>query len=372
MRNKILKTSLLSLMSVGIMAGYLPSYATSPKNVEHLPSVVLNKTPMATFTDAGSNISFAHPREWKESKSQDKGDIVKFEGQLGERNESGEIKLSRFESEEKVSTELAKKMVQQYIFPKLNEFKSLQEKRVAIGSSRRIQADLEDVEFSYSGMKVRQRYVFFATPTATYHFIFTSPAAHFDALVPVYNNVLLSLQTGSTSASNSKTRNTTTTTTTNQTQIISQKKFESEKLPFSFSYPGSWKAEPAGGHDEVAKIQGQGPKGEIAYIVVNQGEVHPDWTIEQISESLEKEFFESQPKFRRLSKQSQDFGSMSKVRGVVEEHTFELNGAPVKQMVAIFTNANKAYALSLVTLGWKDGDTRQLFAKTLAGIKIRD
>lgn len=359
---KMMPVVLSSLLFMGI-----PSYAASPKNVEHLPSVTLNKTTMANFTDTASGITFSHPQDWKESKGSEPGDIVKFEGTLDGR-ENGEIKFSRFESgKEKVTTEFAKSAVHQYIFTKLPEFKSLQEKKVAIGSSRKIQADLEDVEFSYSGVKVKQRYVYFATTSGTYHFIFTSPASHFEAVGPLYNNVLLSIQTGSQIVSKTKQNSAPA-----QPQSVSQKRLENAQLPFSLHYPGSWKVEPSGNRDEVAKIQGQGPKGELAYIVVNQGEIQPDWTLEQIADSLEKEFFESQPKFRRLSKQAQDFGSMSKVRGVVEEHTFEMNGAPVKQMVAIFTNVNKAYAVSLVTVGWKDGDTRQLFAKTLAGIKMKD
>lgn len=361
MKNRIVEKVVLSLL---LLIG-LPSYAASPQNVEHLTSVTLNKTAMASFTDYSTGITFAHPRDWKESKGSEPGDITKFEGTL-DGKDHGEIKLSRFETNgEKITPEFAKTMVHQYIFTKLPEFKSLQTKKVAIGSSRKIQAELEDVEFTYSGIKVKQRYVFFSTASGTYHFIFTSPATHFEALLPLYNNILLSVQTGA--SGNSKTK----VNSPSQPQV-SQKTLDNAQLPFSLHYPGNWKVEPSGSRDEVAKIQGQGPKGEIAYIVVNQGEVHPDWSLEQIADSLEKEFFESQPKFRRLSKQGQDFGSLSKIRGVVEEHTFELNGAPVKQMVAIFTNVNKAYAVSLVTVGWKDGDTRQLFAKTLAGIKMKD
>lgn len=347
------------------------AYCASPQNAEHLPSVTMNKVTMTTFSDSKSGISFSYPNDWKESKTLEADDIVKIEGQL-DGNKNGEIKLAVFKSNEgKITPQFAKSAVHQFLFPKLNEFRSLQEKRVAIGTSRRITAELEDVEFVMAGIKIRQRYIYFGTASGTYHFVFTSPASHFDALVPLYNNVLLSVQISSPGTS--KQRGSVNSNNPSQAKSNSvDKRFDLAQLPFSFNYPGTWKVEPTGNHNEVAKVQGQGPKGEIAYIVVHQGDVHPDWTLDQITEAMEKEFFEPQPSYRRLSKQSQNFGSMSKINGVVEEHTFDMNGAPVKQMVVIFTHNAKAYAISQVTVGWKDGDTRQLFAKTLAGVKIKD
>jgi len=364
MFSQIIKTSL----SLALCTTLFPAlaFAASPQNAEHLPSVTLNKVTMIPFTDAKSGISFSFPGDWKESKALDADDIVKIEGQL-DGNKNGEVKLAIFKSDDgKITPQFAKSAVHQFIFPKLNEFKLLQEKRVAIGVSRRIPAEMEDVEFNIGGIKVRQKYIYFSTASGTYHFVFTSPAAHFDALVPLYNNILLSMQVSSPGASKQP------TTTALQKTAVVEKRFDNAQLPFSFAYPGSWKVEPTGNHDEVAKVEGHGPKGEIAYIVVHQGDVHPDWTLDQVAEALEKEFFETQPKFNRLSKQSQNFGSMSKVHGVIEEHTFDLNGAQVKQMVAIFTHNGKAFAISQVTAGWKEGDTRQLFAKTLAGIRMKD
>lgn len=368
MKNQLIKTSL----SIAICASLVPylAYGASPQNIEHLPSVTLQRVTMTQFADPKSGITFSYPSEWRESKKLDADDIVKIEGQL-DGKENGEIKLVHFKSDEtKITPQFAKSMLQQFLFSKLSEFKSLQEKRVAIGSSRRITGELQDIEFAFSGIKVRQRYVFFATASGAYYFAFTSPASHFDAMVPLYNNVLMSLQLAATGTSKAKSA---ASPAIRKQPVVEQKRLDVAKLPFSISYPGTWKVEPTSGNrDEVAKIEGAGPKGEFASIIVHQGDVHPDWTLDQFAEELDKEFFEPQPKFRRLSKQNQDFGSNSKIKGVLEEHTYELNGTPVKQMVAIFMHADKAYAVSLVTVGWKDGDTRQLFAKTLAGIKIKD
>ncbi len=352
MKSQLIKTSL----SLAICASFINTvaHAASPQNVEHLPSVTLQRVTMTPFTDPKSGITFSCPSEWRESKTLDADDIVKIEGQL-EGKESGEIKLVHFKSDDtKITLQFAKSALHQFAFSKLSEFKSLQEKHVAIGSSRRIQGELEDVEFNIGGMKARQRYVFLATASGTYYFVFTSPAAHFDAMVPLYNNVLMSLQVAAAGTPKAKS---TPTPTIRKQPVVEQKRLDIAQLPFSFHYPGSWKVEPTGGNrDEVAKVEGTGPKGEVAFIVVHKGDVHPDWTLDQIAEELEKEFFEPQPKFRRLSKQNQDFGSYSKIKGVLEEHTYEMNGTPVKQMVAIFTHTDKAYAVSLVTVGWKDGD----------------
>lgn len=363
MSSKLIKVSL----SIAYCIAFVPcAYSASPQNSEHLPSVTLNRVTMGQFSDAKSGISFSYPSDWKESKAMDADDIVKIEGQL-DGNHNGEIKLAMFKSEEgKITPQFAKSAVHQFLYPKLSEFKSLQEKRVNIGSSRKITAELEDVEFVMAGIKIRQRYVYFATASGTYHFLFTSPATHFDTMIPLYNNVLLSVQLAQPGSMKQR------ASAPSQRPAAVEKRLDSAQLPFSFAYPGSWKVESACNHSEIAKVEGQGPKGELAYIVVHQGDVHPDWTLEQITDAMEKEFFEPQPRYRRISKQTQNFGSMSKLNGVVEEHTFDMNGAPVKQMVVIFTHNAKAYAVSQVTVGWKEGDTRQLFAKTLAGIKIKD
>ena len=118
-------------------------------------------------------------------------------------------------------------------------------------------------------------------------------------------------------------------------------------------------------------MHGTNSKGHEAYVVLNRGESHSQ-SIDDVADALQKEFFESQKNFHRVNRQNQNFGRMTKVNGVVQEQTFEKDGSPVKQMVAMFNHGEKTYALSLVAPGWKESDMHQLFYKVLATVDLQD
>ncbi len=343
--------------------------------IEHLPTVVL-QTPFSEFKNDEVDVSFKYPKDWKESKPSEKEAIVKFAGQAD--GLSGDLVLSRFGDGN--TPESVKSVLNHYVFNRLEDLKRLQEKKVAIGASRRLAAELQDISFSISGLKIQQRYVLFSHNSDTYTIVFTAPAAQFNSLTPIFNNVLLSIQTRSNTARNTKPATTTTTPTkapakpaiTPPEKAIVLKTYKSSLVPISFGYPDDWKVAVGSRQDEPVNIQGANAKGHAAVIVLHRGEMHPTLSIDDVADALQKDYFEPQKSFHRVTRQSQSFGSGSQIHGVVQEQTFEQEGTPVKQMVAMFYHGDRTYALSLLAPGWKDSEMHNLFYKVLATVSVQD
>lgn len=378
-RNNLLdKTATISkpvgrcaLLSAVILVSMSTAGLAQPGKVEHLPTVVL-QTPFSEYKNSDVGISFQYPKEWKESKPLEKEAIVKFAGQVGE-GLSGDVVLSRFSDGN--TPESVKSVLNQFVFNKLEDLKKIQEKKVAIGAGRRLPAELQDISFAVVGLKIQQRYVLFSHKSDTYTLVFTAPAAQFNSLTPVFNNVLLSIQTSGGTASNTKTAavaKPVTPAATPPEKAIVLKTYKSSIVPISFGYPDDWKVAEGGRHDEPVNIQGANAKGSAAVIVLHRGEMHPSLSVDDVADALQKEYFEPQKSFHQVTRQSQSFGSMSKIHGVVQEQTFEKDGTTVKQMVAMFHHGDKTYALSLLAPGWKDSDMHNLFYKVLASVNVQD
>lgn len=335
--------------------------------LEHLPSTN-SQAPLSTYSNTECGIAFKYPKEWQQSTAEDKSVLVKFGGATND-GLTGEVQLGR--SSDGSSPEKILSFLNQFAFTKLDNFKKVQDKKVAIGVNRKIAAELEDITFNIAAMKVQQRYVLFQHKGETYSLMFTAPSGHFNALTPVFNDILLSVQTGSGITASTKGVTTKTLADSSEKSVALQN-YRSNNLPVSFGYPADWKVVPGSHSDEAVSMQGKSPKGNDAFIVLHRGQMHPTLSIDEVADALQKEYFESQKNFHRVTRQNQNFGRMSKVNGVVQEQTYDKDGAPVKQMVAMFSHGEKAYALSLVAPGWKDSEMHQLFYKVLATVDLQD
>lgn len=335
--------------------------------LEHLPSSP-SQAAVSDYSNTAYGIAFKYPKEWQESKSEDKDALVKFNGTMND-GLNGEVQLSRFSEGD--SPEKILSFLNQFMFSKLTDFKKLQEKKVAIGVNRKIAAELQDICFNISGLKVQQRYVLFQHKGETYSLVFTSPSGQFNALTPVFNNVLLSLRTGS--GVTSSTRGVTTKALSGSSEkTVSLQTYRTNNLPITFSYPAGWKVVQGAHPEEVVSMHGTNSTGHDAFMVLHRGETHHLQSIDDVADALQKEFFEPQKSFHRVNRQNQNFGRMSKVNGVVQEQTYVKDGVTVKQMVAMFYHGEKTYALSLVAPGWKESDMHQMFYKVLATIDLQD
>jgi hypothetical protein len=345
------------------------SWAADAKTVhppEHLPAVGNLRVRTKTFT-TGDGVSFAVPENWKQGKTDDKDCVVKFEGEA-DAGQRGEITLNKNETPGSTPVSV-KNAVEGFIFSQLKDFKKIQDKKVAIGSSNRIPAYLVDATFTMSGLKFSQRYVFFELKSGTYNFVFTSSAAQFDSLVPIFNNTLSTIRSGVSTSGGGVLKPPSEGFSPNMVRFRSRSKL----LPVSFCYPEGWKVEEgAPGSDEAVKVAGLNQSGTHGAIVLHRSEMPAGVSIETVADMLEKDYFEPNPGYRRVTRQTQNFGVMSNLTGVVQEQSFERDGHTVKQMVAMFYHGDRTYALSIYAPEWKDSDIHQLFAKVLASVHVQD
>lgn len=351
--------------------GSSQSRGSSPQ-VEHLPTTSL-QIPFALFKNPGTIVSFKYPHGWQPQKTEDKDTIIKLSGTT-DGGLNGEISLGKF-GDTSVKAETARHLVEDLIFAKLENFRKIQQKTIALGANRKLVGYLEDVSFTVGGMNASQRWVFFDSPLGAHYLTFTAPVAQFSALMPIYNEVLLSVSDGgsSTSAMAGATASDANGGIDSAGATWGQlSRYQSPTLPVTFSYPAGWQIEDEAAGDMAVKITGKNKEGQAAEITVYRGSSLPWTSTEQLADAIEKEFYQPQDSFRRVNRQTKDFGNMSKMSGVIQENSFKYKGQPVKQLVAIFEHDDRAYAMSFISPGWKESEMRQLFHRILATMSVKD
>lgn len=339
------------------------SSKTSTQRVEHLPTTSL-QIPFSVFKNPGTIVSFKYPRGWQPQKVEEKDTIIKLTGTAnGDLN--GDISLGKF-GDASVKAETARRLVEDLIFAKLENFKKIQQKTIGIGPSRKLVGYLEDVSFTYGGINASQRWVFFDSALGTHYLTFTAPTAQFNALMPIYNEVLLSVSNGGSSTAIASSATSGKNTSASEGELS---RYQSPTLPVTFSYPAGWQVEDEAAGDQAVKITGKNKEGHPAEFTVYRGSSMQWTSTEQLADTIEKEFYQPQDSFRRVNRQTKDFGNIS---GVIQENSFKYKGLPVKQLVAIFEHDDKAYAMSFISPGWKESEMRNMFHRVLATMSVKD
>ncbi|MGD9682998.1 MAG: hypothetical protein AB7W16_17555 [Candidatus Obscuribacterales bacterium] len=353
-KNRIQSSTLrlsLALASLCFLGQTLPARAA---DAEHLPTVSGSQERLALCREG--KISFSYPESWKRMADEDKNNLVKLGGVTGN-GIHGEVSVSRNDNE-KMTAEALKRIVDAVYLSKLSRMRVINEKTVTFGKHRNLKGLLEDIAFEIEGMKIMQRYVFFDGPDGAYTVMFTSPAKDFNRAAATYNQILLSLATGPARSAPAA-------------QPVSPLAFyRSDSLPVSIGYPNGWETEDEGNFDHPLKITGKNDQGQPAEINIHCGHMTPYNNLEQIADEIESKYFKSHKGYRRVNRSERSIGANSKLNGILQEGTFEYKGVPVKQLVAFFIHNGNAYAVSMISPGWKESEMRHLFHKVLATIKV--
>jgi hypothetical protein len=385
MGNTMFLKALTCAMAASVFFGTkAASLAAQPNSKKTQAPEAASVDEFVSYTNTECGIAFKYPRDWQRSKADGKEGVIKIAGTMF--GDSGEMVLNRFT--DGASPEAASTLIRDHIFPKLVDFKSVQEKKITIGVSQKIPAILQDITFSVNGLKVSQRYVIFQVNGNTLVFVFTAASgAPFNTLVYVFNHTLQSVRTGASrtvgTAKNTSTVASTTASTVDSTtsgkaasvpieKPLALRTYQAKSLPVTFCYPADWQVTPGTHSDEAVNMAGTNAKGQAAWIVLNRGDLHASVSVDDLADSLENEYFAPKKDFHRVQRQSQNLGRMSKISGVVQQQTYVQSGAPVKQMVAMFRQGDHAYALSLVSPSWSDSDMHQLFSKVLASLELQE
>lgn len=323
-------------------------------DAEHLPAVSGSQERMALCREG--KISFSYPESWKRMADEDKNNLVKLGGVTGS-GIHGEVSVSRHD-DEKVTAEALKRIIDAAYLSKLPNMHVLNDKTVTFGKHRNLKGLLEDIAFELEGIKIMQRYVFFDGPDGAYTIMFTSPAKDFNRAATTYNQILLSLATGpGTSAPSAP-------------PVSPLAYYRSASLPVSIGYPTGWETEEEGEFDHPLKIKGKNDQGQPAEINIHRGHITPYNNLEQVADEIESKYYKAHQDYRRVNRSERSIGANSKLNGILQESTFDYKGVPVKQLVAFFIHGGNAYAVSMISPGWKESEMRHLFHKVLATIKV--
>ncbi len=336
---------------------------------EHIPTTTGAQIPFKQ-NSAGS-ISFSVPNTWQDKEKDDENMLVKLGGDIAGSG-TGEMSISRHVGEGKTSAEDLKELINRFFLAKLPNHKIIQEKKILFGSSRKIEGILEDAFLDVNGAPIFQRIIFFEDPDGktAYTLNFISTRDKIATMTPVFNRILLSVDFKGSSQSRSYKSAAATKAVKKDTVSLNAR-----YAPIAIDYPRGWKVQENTGDNPIA-IEGKNAAGKTANISVHKGPMHPYWSIEDVADSLEKEYMTPHQAYHRVNRSPKTFGSGSAggIQGIVQESTFkdDKSGAEIKQMTAYFNDEKNVYVLTMSSTDWKASDMHQAFHKMLASLRLQD
>lgn len=332
----------------------------------HSDAIPASGSPAKYFTryqSTAAGITIDYPRGWKIVQHPDKDCLVKFQSM--DNSSGGEISLSRISGPTANVRDTAH-LFETAIFPKLQNYKKLQERKISFGPNHNLEGDLFDISFEFGTTAVNQRYVFFPHGPNVLTLAFTSAASAFSELTPVFNDVLLSVQLTRPSA-NGSTHGATTEKDNTHFQLTP---FRAKNIPFRFAYPSDWSAELRNDPDHPLEITGKDSHGHVAVLSLYTNDWNPDANLEQIAQAVDNRYLANKPGYRQTKCESVSFGSGSGLDGVVREASFQENGIPAKQIAVFFRDKERLEVISLTSFGWNESSINALFHKLLATIEL--
>ena len=355
-----LSTRRFLLLAVFVVASQ--SAADNPslarEAAEKLPAVNANWQSSQCRT---CNLSSAYPVNWHSESKPDKDTAVKISGTLSD-GSPAEIALKQSDSKD-LSAETISKIFEDAYLKKLSDYKMLSSKNIVFGEGWHFNGIDKQVTFDTNGTNFRQRFVFFDGPEGVLIFTFSAPAASFDKLQTISNQVAMSVKKAKVSTSDPK--------------MIPQapvawtfESMQTKTLPLAFSYPKGWQTEIHSDRDHPLSIHGADSSGKPGSIEVHCGDAPPSLGIEPLATIMEEKYFSDLKNYRRVKEEPISFGSMNNLQGVVHEMTFGETSQSMTQMALFFLQDARVYSFSLTCGGWKDNEVRALFHKIVATIKI--
>jgi len=345
-----------------LIAIVLSTFGIETSAYGHAEAIPASGTPSQSFSeysDAQSGLIVKYPRGWTLQLHPDKDVLFKFSGTKDEA--SGEMAVSA-NTDPAASAEKLLKMYQLMMFSQLQNFKSIAEKKIAFGVDRKFEGLSQDVAFDMGGLPVRQRYVLFDHNGKAVTIKFTSAAPQFDKLLPTYDDMLLSVRptTGASTQDRAATGGGASTLV----------RLQSSSSPVRFAYPSGWSVtEKREDPDNPLAISGTDAAGHPGSIGLFSGDLHPNASLEQAVQALEERHFSRRAEFKTTRQETVNFGSSSRLSGIVHESTFNQGGFPAAQKAVFFREGNRLYVIALTGVAWKESEMNILFQKLLATVE---
>jgi hypothetical protein len=352
-------TSIMIATTSSFVARAVP--AASVDRAEPIPASDTPARDLFVYRSNAAGVILNYPRGWKIVQHPDKNCVVKFQG--AESGFPAEVTLLQT-SEQTQSAQDTAKLFELVIFPKLENFKKLQEKKISFGPKHSIEGVMIEISLSFANTPVNQRYVFFQHSGKSLVLTFTGSTSTFPRLTPLYNDILLSVQSIPTSAVESA-----ELTGSNGSSSTPWTQFHSKTIPLRFSYPAGWMVEERDDPDHPLEITNKDNAGRIGSIAWFSNEWNNQLNLEQVAQAVDSRYLANKPAYRQIKLENINFGAGGCLDGLVREASFEEHGVPAKQFAVFFRDKDRLHVLTFASIGWKDNASAELFHKLLATVE---
>lgn len=116
------------------------------------------------------------------------------------------------------------------------------------------------------------------------------------------------------------------------------------------------------------KFHGKNEKGLEAELNLSRIDRPPTMSMEQFADTYEQTYLKPLANFRIEATHGSTFG-ITRDEGLINYCTFLVEGRPMRQANAFFSDSKHYYCVALNTAGWTETEARDLFERVLATVK---
>lgn len=316
---------------------------------------------MVAYREQVTGLEFNYPKVWQAQPKPDKDCLLKISGLLAD-SKYGELKITALDNVH--DSTVAKTFMESELERALTGYKKVQERRVRFGSRYQYTGSDLVANFRAGEIPLTDRLVFFLDNGRVVCLSFISKTSESGSLQPLFDQMLSSFHRSS------KVTQAASGTASSAQTSWSLANYSDKAGQISLGYPQGWKfVNNDIGKDLDVKFTGKNAKGLDAELFVSQVDKHPSMTLDQFSEKFEQTYLTPLKNFRKEASHQSSFG-ISHNDGTVQYSSFNVEGLPGRQAAAFFGNSKHYYCVALNSVGWTERETRDLFDRVLASIKL--
>lgn len=340
--------TLLFSLALAILTGTLPTQAAEK---EHNGWI---------YADNIGGVKLNYPSTWKKTSAPagEPDNLIKVSGvATSSAGSFGELSLSL--SKDEVSPSLFFKIIEESYWSKLTDLKSTKEKSVRVsGAGAALEREITFRQPGQSDQLICQRYLVFQIGKKTYHMIFTCPQSDYAGTGTLWNNFVCSLAPAA--AAN-------TTSTAASLNENSYSTWRSHGNEISVSYPSFFKSQSSDDEDHLLKAAGS-KDGKFYSLDIFKGDAIPNLNLGQHAAHLEEKYFAPQKNYRKIKDSESNFGNAS---GILQESTFEANGAKLHHLTGFVFVDNSLWAVAFSTSGVNYNEAHQMWSHIASSISVK-
>jgi hypothetical protein len=347
------RTFLLTSFALSLIA---PPYLVAQPQEAHAATT----SAWARHVDPKTGLSVYYPKDWKVDKTADGDVLFKIEG-ISSDGYTGAFEVH--ETDMRGGLETVIEVVEKELLGKQQGYKKLASGTTQWGRSARFSGPWSDVTFKIGAMPVHQRWYYFRSNNRNHMLVFTAPEQGFARLLPTFNQILSTFETGSpvsTASASAQRRDTRPGWQLTPLQ-------ETSHIPLKMAYPTGWTVKrESHGEERSLKFAGKNHAGmdaEMNLWVSPRGEM----TLDQFVELAEQEHLKPLPGYCRLRTSHRTVNGLD---AVSQSASFLADGIPGKMDTVFFVDRDRVYCLGLMSATWSPEEMRDLVDRVAASIKF--